>query len=346
VGLKIPSSLIEQKIFGFQLMGPEMKPFEYRSRHLLAYTVKRSQFDDYLVKEAVKVGGEFIQECALTGLIQYEDYVHCQTEKGAFKGRLIVGADGTTSHVGKIVGLRTPTKVHEAGLAVEVDVPISEALWNQVLDPSLFVIWLLNIPSGYFWVFPRKRSLSLGLGGIAGELGNLTKLLRGFSKMFCEQQGLPPFKIRNLRGHLLPVFERVIPLTAHRVLLVGDAAGFIDAFSGQGICYALESGLIGAQTAISIIKHHQSFSKAAFSYQTKIMQRFGEELRYSWSVMRLVHSHPYGGFRLARFCKWPGQILFDIARGKTDYYRMRRNPLGIICALLVSELQMRLKGWS
>jgi len=324
-------------------MGPEMKPFEYRSRHLLAYTVKRERFDHFLTKQAVKAGAHFLQECTLIELKQYQDYVQCQTEKGLLTGQLVIGADGATSRVGKLTGLRKPATANEVGIAFEVDVPISEALWSQDLDPSLLVIWLLNIPGGYFWVFPRKHSLSMGVGGVSGELSNVPRLLRGLSNMFCEQHGLPPFRLQNIRGHLLPVFETLITTIDHRVLLVGDAAGFIDAFSGQGMCYAFESGLISAQTVINILKHGQSLAEAASYYRTKILQRFGEELRYSWSVMRIVHAHPYGGFRAARFWKWPGQILFDIARDKTDYYRMWRNPLGLIFHLFVSELQTRLK---
>ncbi|MFW9934841.1 MAG: NAD(P)/FAD-dependent oxidoreductase [Candidatus Thorarchaeota archaeon] len=342
VGLQVPSSVIEQKIFGFHLMGPEMKPFEYRSNRLLAYTVQRAKFDNYLANQATKAGAEFIQDCALTGLEQHQNYVRCETEKGSFEGQLVIGADGATSTVGRLVELRQARKPNEIGIAVEVDVPIAANLWSKGLDPSLLLMWFLNIPDGYFWVFPRRHSLSLGVGGIAGKLGNVPRLLRGLSNMFCEQYDLPPLNLQKFRGHLLPVFESLIPLTAHRVLLVGDAAGFIDAFSGQGICYALESGIIGAQTAFRIIKQSQNLSTASLQYRTQILQRFGEELRCSWSVMRHIHAHSYGVFRVARLWKWPGQIICALARGNTDYYRLWRNPLRLIFFLLISELQLRL----
>lgn len=343
-GIRLPSSLIEQKIFGFRFMGPEMKPFEYHSKHLIAYTVKRKLFDHFLAQSAVKAGAQFQMDCTLTNLEQQSDFVQCQTEKGDFSGRIVIGADGASSRVGRIVGLRKPVNAHKIGIAVESEVQISPSLWNQVINPSILEVWLLHIPNGYFWVFPRRNSLSLGVGGIAGRAGNLPNLLRGLTRMFCQREGIPLIKLQRLRGHQLPVFETLIPLTNHRVFLVGDAAGFIDVFSGQGICYALESGLISALTAKGIIKSKHSLSKAAIRYQTRITQRFGMELQYSWLVMRLVHKHQYGGFRLARFMKWPAKLLFDIGRGKTDYYRMRRNPLGIIAKLFISEIQTRLMG--
>jgi flavin-dependent dehydrogenase len=162
--------------------------------------------------------------------------------------------------------------------------------------------------------------------------------------MFCQWHQLPPFKLDRIRGHQLPVFERLIPLSNHRVFLLGDAAGFIDVFSGQGICYALEGGIIGAQTAIDIIKGNYSLNQASAQYRRRITQRFGKELQTGWFIMRLVHSHLYGGFRVARLMKWPGQLAFDVARGNTDYYRMKRNPLSIISQLFIKEIKTRILG--
>ncbi len=343
-GIHVPTSLTEQPIFGFQFMGPEMKPFEYRSRDLFAYTVKREIFDYYLAQQAVKAGADFTQNCTLTHLEQHEGFVECHTDKGEFTGKLVIGADGATSRVGFLTNLRKPMKAHEIGIAVETEVQISKKIWNQTLDPSLLVLWLLNIPKGYFWVFPRKASLSIGVGGIASELGNVPNLLRGLTRMFCSWHQLPLFKLKRLRGHQLPIFESPIPLSNHRVFLIGDAAGFIDVFSGQGICYALEGGIICAQTATNIIQGNHSLTQAATQYQRRVTQRFGKELQCSWFIMRLVHAHLYGGFRLARLMKWPGQLAFDIARGLTDYYRMKRNPLRLLSRLFIGELRARLMG--
>ena len=340
--IHLPSSLVEREIYGIQFIGPEGIPFDYRSPLLVATTVKRSKFDTFLATQAVQSGANFQQQCPVTGLEQHKDHVVCQTEKGDFTGRLVIGADGANTVIGRKTGLRKPMKPFEIGIAVEADSPVSKSIWNQGLDPTLIVFWLPNIPQGYFWVFPRKHSVSVGLGGIAQQLGNVPNLLRGLSRRFCEQYGLSLFDLKGLRGHMLPVFDTLIPLTNNRVFLVGDSAGFIDAFSGQGICYAIEGGLIAAQTAIKVIKQQEPLIQATTTYRRRIQQRFGEELRMSWVIMRFVHAHLYGGFRSARFMKWTGQLLFDIGRGKMDYYRMRRNPLRVLYNILKTELRTRL----
>ncbi|MFW9831048.1 MAG: geranylgeranyl reductase family protein [Candidatus Thorarchaeota archaeon] len=341
-GIKIPSYLVEQEIFGLNLMGPDGIPFVLKCSRRLAYIVKRGRFDHFLAKEAVRTGAEFLDGCPLIQIKQFPDQIICQTKKGNFRGRLVIGADGAASTVGRLTGLRKPVKANEIGVAVEVDVPISERLWDAVLDPTLIIVWFLNIPYGYFWAFPRKQSLSVGVGGMADRLGNAPKLLRGLSKRFCKHFNIQPFTLQNIKGHMLPVFRKLIPLTSNRVLLIGDAAGFIDTFSGQGICYALESGLIAAHVAEQITRKNQKLPEALSNYSTLINRRFGEELRYSWTVARIIHGHLYGGLRAARFLKSIGSALFDLALGKIDYYQMKRNPISYLLKLFVYELQGRL----
>ncbi len=342
VGITIPTNIIEQEIFAAQFMGPDKIPFTLRFSRRFAYTVKRNHFDHFLVKEAVNAGVQFIDDCALERLEQFSDQVVCHTNKGVFKAQLLIGADGATSKVGRITGLRKPRHPNAVGIAVEVDEPIPDEWWNTFLDPSLLVFWFLNVPSGYFWSFPRKHSLSLGIGGIAGQLGNLPKLLRGIARMFAEQIGVSPFKLQGVCGHLLPLFSEPLPLFTKRIILVGDAAGFVDAFSGQGICYALESGLLAAQASINVTKNKQNHNVAFANFSKRIRRRFGEELRVSREVAQLVHGHLYGGFRAVRFLKCTTRAIFDLGSGKIDYYRMKRNPIAFLSRLFVYELQGRL----
>lgn len=343
-GIKIPTNLIEQEIFGLHLMGPDKAPYVLRSSRRLAYIVKRSQFDHFLVKEAVKAGTKFLDDCALTHLRQNSDRIICQTKKGTFEGRFVIGADGAASKVGRITGLRKPVKPNKIGIALQVDVPISEDLWETALDPSLIAVWFLNIPYGYFWAFPRKHSLSLGVGGMAESLGNAPNLLRGLSQMYSQHFKIPPLTLQNIKGHMLPVFQEPITFTSTRLLLAGDAAGFIDTFSGQGICYALESGLIAAHTAIRVSKHNQKPSEASSLYSTLIKRRFGEELRSSWNAARLFHRNLHVSLRLGRYLKCIGTALFGLAWGNMNYYQIKRNPLSYLFKLFVYEIQGRLIG--
>lgn len=341
-GIELPKNQIEQELSALQFMGPDQKPFVFRSPTPLGYTILRNQFDHYLVKQAVNVGAHFVDSCALDQLETPKDRVIVTTEKGVFESHLLIGADGVTSTIGHLSGLRKPLNPDRVGIALEVDVPISPTLWNTVLDPSVVCFWFLNIPFGYFWVFPRKNSLSLGVGGMAKRLDNVPKLLRGLSRTFTTRHGLPPFSIPKIRGRMLLALEHPILETTNRILLVGDAAGLIDIFTGQGICYALESGYIAAKTVINAVNNRRFTKQMLSEYTWQARRRFGEEIKASWTVTNLVHRHLHGFFQVARRLKCIRQVLFDIIIGKTDYYRIRRNLLAFVKHLLTYELQNRL----
>ncbi|MFX0078509.1 MAG: NAD(P)/FAD-dependent oxidoreductase [Candidatus Hermodarchaeota archaeon] len=340
-GIDIPTDQIEQELRGLQFMGPDQKPFVLRSSQPLGYTVKRSQFDHYLVKQAINVGAQFVDSCTLQQLESQNNRVIVKTEKGVFESHLLIGADGVTSTVGRLSGLRKPLNPDRVGVALEVDVPISPSLWNDVLDPSVVCFWFLNIPFGYFWVFPRKNSLSLGVGGMAKQLDNVPKLLRGLARTFTTRHGLPPFSIPKIRGRMLLALEQPVLETTNRILLVGDAAGLVDIFTGQGICYALESGFLAAKTAIKAVNNRRFTKQMLSEYTWQARRRFGEEIRVSWTVTRLVHRYLHGFFQVARRLKCIHQVLFDIILGKTDYYRIHRNLLAFAKQLLTFELEHR-----
>ena len=100
-GIELPADQIEQELRGLQFMGPDQKPFVLRSSKTLGYTVKRSQFDDYLVKQAINVGAKFVDSCTLQQLETHQNLVTVETEKGIFESQLLIGADGVTSTVGR-----------------------------------------------------------------------------------------------------------------------------------------------------------------------------------------------------------------------------------------------------
>ncbi|MFX1300914.1 MAG: NAD(P)/FAD-dependent oxidoreductase [Promethearchaeota archaeon] len=341
-GIELPANQIEQVLTGLEFMGPDQKPFVYRSSTPLGYTVRRNQFDHYLVKQARDVGTHFVDACALQQLESSNDRIIVSTEKGVFESHLMIGADGVTSTVGRLSGLRRPLNPDRLGIALEVDVPISPSLWKTVLDPSIVCFWFLNIPFGYFWVFPRKDSLSLGVGGLAKHLDNVPKQIRGLARMFTARHGLPPFSIPKIRGRMLLALEQPVLETTNRILLVGDAAGLVDIFTGQGICYALESGFLAAKTAIKAVNNKHFTKQILSEYTWKARRCFGEEIRTSWTVTNLVHRYLHGFFQLARRSNWIKKVLFDITLGKTDYYRIRHNLLAFALRHLAFEIKSRL----
>ncbi len=342
IGADPPSNLVERKIHGIQLMGPDWESFTLRSNQQLAITVRRHAFDHFLVKQAIKAGTEFLDGNRVRSIEQKKDQVICQTSNGVFAGRLVIGADGVTCGVGRATGLRSRLDASSTGICVEVDVPISADILEQKIDPTLLTLWFPWVPLGYFWVFPRRQSLSIGLGGIATVLKNLPRHLRVLTKKYARYTGLPIPPLQNVGGHPLPASGFLQPIVSDRLLLAGDAAGFVDMFTGQGICYALESGILAGRTAVRAVQK-QDFSVSTLNeYPALVRGRLGEELNASISVAHFIHRHLYGTFKLAKHLHGLSQLIRSLAMGQIDYYRMIRNPLSLIGKMLVAELKARL----
>jgi flavin-dependent dehydrogenase len=99
-----------------------------------------------------------------------------------------------------------------------------------------------------------------------------------------------------------PVYVAAKPPVEGGVLMVGDTAGVLDPFSGQGIASALTSGILAAQTLEAAFAGGASIDRAAWFYAAAWRRRFRS--RFGWSaVFRGLVQRP----RLARAAaRWAG----------------------------------------
>jgi len=204
-----------------------------------AFTVMRDRFDMYLVRKAVEAGamlheGERVKR-AETG----PSGVEVITDRGKYRGDYVVGADGAQSMVARSLGL---SRRLVRGIAVEAVLTVSPQEEARFKETAYIDYGCIR--SGYGWIFPKNGRLSVGIGTFsAGRLS-----LRGLFNRYLTHYfpSLPPNSFR-LAGHALPLGGWRNKLVHERALLVGDAAGLADPFTGEGIYYALRSGLLAAR---------------------------------------------------------------------------------------------------
>jgi flavin-dependent dehydrogenase len=87
----------------------------------------------------------------------------------------------------------------------------------------------------------------------------------------------------------LESFGRRTVVPAQGLLAVGDAAAFIDPFTGSGMLMALESGEVAAATIrrhLLRLRHGSGFELLARDYQTEYLRRFESRLRVSGLLRR------------------------------------------------------------
>lgn len=109
------------------------------------------------------------------------------------------------------------------------------------------------------------------------------KLMQRFLKHLESRAG-QSIPIDSIRGHVVPAggFDRNI--AKGRVILVGDAAGFVNPVTGEGMYYAIKSGQLAAKAAIDHIQASDSDIIVANSYVQACDDIFGEDLQIALKV--------------------------------------------------------------
>jgi flavin-dependent dehydrogenase len=93
----------------------------------------------------------------------------------------------------------------------------------------------------------------------------------------------------KVRGHLIPCGGFPRCLGRGRALLAGDAAGFVDAFTGEGIALAIRSGRLAAEALAATATDNASCVKV---YTSRSGEAFGADLRWALRIKRLAMRAP------------------------------------------------------
>ena len=214
--------------FTFAMAGAPLSRMEGYSR--LGMTLRRA-FDAHMVGLAVAAG-------AIPCLGDGADAIDLAARLVTLKsGRRLgyshlIGADGVNSVVARTLFGRAfdPARI---GFGLEVEVPRGDLpAWDDAIEIDFgAAVW------GYGWVFPKAASLTIGVGGVHSLNADMRQRLAAY----LAQKGLDPARYR-VKGQFLPFGDPRPAPGRGRVLLAGDAAGFVDPITGEGIGYAIESG--------------------------------------------------------------------------------------------------------
>jgi geranylgeranyl reductase family protein len=279
----LPEEIAEKEIAGARVYFKN-NVVEVHKGYRLTTMVSRSAFDDFMVHKALDAGARAIIGCKVDGYEEKDDRVDVHTKDGAYSSKFLVIASGCQDALRQRI--RGRDRTDQYGVCVVAEIPEDDAKIDERLDDVLEIHFgAANM--GYGWIFPHRGYYSVGIGGLTSRL----KHPRQTMMRFLRSHGFPGQY--SLHGHMIPFGGMERRTADGRVILAGDSAGFVDAFSGEGIAYAIRSGQIASEVTAEGITENVSREYAA-----RCRAEFGDDLRYALLFSKMMHSRPDLFFRI------------------------------------------------
>jgi geranylgeranyl reductase family protein len=250
--------------------------------------VPRIVLDELTLDAAKKVGATIVEGFNVTDCQVNDEYVTImgehENEKVTLKSRLLIGADGHNSVIAKKLRGTTWPDSHKAVVVRGYFENVTGAA-NQggvYYNDEDFV--------GYSWIFPldmNRANVGIGLLMDSAPATKTPKEL--LMEHIKNDEGMKKrLEKAELKGELkiseLNMYDPQMPLVSNRVMMIGEAAGLINGFNGEGTYFALLSGKWAAETALKCIVKN-TLSEAALSAYSK---RVEDELEYGFKVSNLM----------------------------------------------------------
>lgn len=316
------SSVVEKEFFRVDAFFSKLDihVFSERKEPIISM-VMRDDFDKFLVDKAKEKGITLLENHKLTD-ITFADTITLHTSQGDVKTKFVIAADGVLSKTAKLTGWKE-TRLLIPALEYEVEVSPED---YERLSKSVRLDFDA-IPMGYGWCFPKKNHLSIGLASFRKIKVDFKELYQDYLK---NKLGITAVVSEEMHGFQIPVSPRTDGFVKKNVFLVGDAAGFADPLSAEGISNAIFSGIMAAE---SIIESNLHQTKAAALYTEKLEASLIHELKTGVKLSKLFYENEkirnylmnkYGD----RLCEFMTQILMGERTYPKDAYKLIRKKIG------------------
>jgi flavin-dependent dehydrogenase len=185
-------------------------------------------------------------------------------------------------------------------------------------------------PEGYAYIFPKRDHVNIGLGYVLSHYRHAIdaapyELQRGFVSRLRDRGVVVGDSVKqNFTPFLIPVGGPLRETGRGRVLLAGDAGGFVNAFTAEGIYYGMVSGELAAR---AILDTRHGIRNLVRRYRRACDYEIGAELRDSVRIQRYLFADRR---RIARVISGANRerastrLILDFAMGRRTYRDLRR----------------------
>ena len=257
----------------------------------------RADFDQLLAERAVRAGSKLWQKTEAIGPVVDNGWVvgakvrRAEDEEPVeVRAKLVIAADGAASRFGGAAGVKRDAR-SPIGIAARRYYRTDRDL-GPWMESWLEMTTNGKVLPGYGWIFP----VADGVINVGAGLQNTFKSFKevsargvfdNFIAMLPERWGI------NEDSALGPMLSGPIPMGMNRrpmampgLLLVGDAAGLVNPFNGEGIAFAMESAKIAADLAHGSLT--QGKAALAQAYPIALREKYGRYFAAGRAFVKLI----------------------------------------------------------
>ena len=255
----------------------------------LGWILDRTRFDAYLAAQAAAAGAAVLVGAEATAMSRNGDerwHVRV-TERGRedlYRARIVIGADGVETMVGRWAGLDTRVPARDMESCAQY------VLQGIDFNPNAIYLQFSNAiaPGGYAWIFPKGVGIAnVGLGLVALKTNGHN------ARQYLDDWVARRFPSGVRTGYTVGgviVHTTIKKTYAAGVLVAGDAAHMINPLSGGGINNAMKAGRLAGCTAAAAVREHDTTERRLASYHKAWMEVLGDDhLKYYRLKQALEH---------------------------------------------------------
>lgn len=254
--------------------------FDVRRDTPIISMTMRSSFDRLLLQTAEEAGARVCTGIAVRSLDVHKDHVQLGTGSGSFMSRFVVIADGANSVAAGSAGWKDMRRLAPA---IECELYLADKEMSVFENSVRFDFDLRN--AGYGWMFPKKDHISAGF--IAMRRG--VRSLQANLAAYLESLGITRVRKVEKHGFVIPLSPRKGGFTRGRVLIAGDAAGFADPVTAEGISSAVLSGFLAAR---GLLEERLDITRSAQRYEALIRKHILPDLSAARALARILYGSP------------------------------------------------------
>lgn len=277
--VEIDKRWIAAEVIGAKIYAPdgtEITMAEEMAGNEVGYVLERKIFDRHLARLAAKAGAEVIVKTAFISFERIGNRLKLKLKRIGedleVETKILIGADGVESRVGRMAGIIRTLKKSEIESC-------SQYLMSGLeIDENYTYFYLGNelAPGGYAWIFPKGEGCAnVGIGVLPSIAKKNAKF---YLDRFIEKVGIRG-RIVELVSGAVPVYGEVETAVADNIMLAGDAAYHSDPITGGGIANALSAGYYAGVVASEAIEKNDFSANYLRRYDELWKADFGWKLR-------------------------------------------------------------------